>query len=267
MRKLLKFIRRQKVNWFKTFIVNFKCLPISQARHLPIHIYSDTIVSSYGHIVINADEITFGMVKIGRRNFFNGYKTYFVNSGTIGFCGRALIEHGSTINNMGGYLKFGQDVMIGEVCKLLCMKQITVGQSSQIAFGTVIMDTDFHTVVDTNEKKVRRSVSAIKIGAFNWFGNNCHIMKGTVTPDFAIATAKSLLNKDYSQYPMYSVFGGTPAKRLAEGKRRVFNRESCKLIDRLFDKDRNCKSVVLADEIVDWDAFCLGGDEVLFTEG
>ena len=267
MRKLLKFIRRQKVNWFKTFIVNFKCLPISQARHLPIHIYSDTIVSSYGHIVINADEITSGMVKIGRRNFFNGYKTYFVNSGTIEFCGRALIEHGSTINNMGGYIKVEQDSRIGELCKLLCMTRIELGKSIRIAFGAVIMDTDLHTVVDTNEKKVRRPAMPIKLGAFNWFGNNCHIMKGTVTPDFAIATAKSLLNKDYSQYPMYSVFGGTPAKCLAEGKRRVFNKESCKLIDSLFDENKNSKTVVITDDITDWDAFCLGGDEVLFTEG
>lgn len=267
MSRLLRYLRKQRVNWIKTVIINFKCLPFSQAIHLPIYVYSDTIISSYGNIIIKAENIKSGMIKIGRRNFFNGYKTYFVNAGTVEFGGRFLVEGGSTINNMGGIVKFEADSRICEVCKLLCMKYIEIGCYTRIAFGAVIMDTDFHTVVDIKDKIVRRSCKPIRIGAYNWFGNNCHIMKGTQTPDYAIVTAKSLCNKDYSQYPLYSVFAGTPAKWLVEGKRRVYNKVSCKNISDLFAENEYAKSVVLSEEITDWDTFCLGGDELLFTEG
>lgn len=265
-RLLLKYLRSQKINWFKTLLINFKCLPFSQARHLPIYVFSDTIISSYGHIVIKADAIHSGMIKIGRANFFKGHKTYFVNAGTIEFHGRFMVEGGSTINNMGGYITLGPDSRICEVCKVLVMGRLEVGKSTQIAFGSIIMDTDFHTVIDISDKKVRRPCMPIKIGAYNWFGNNCHIMKGTKTPDYAIVTAKSLCNKDYTQYPLYSVFAGTPAKWLAEGKRRVYNKESCKIISKRFAESNNMNSILLSDDISDWDSFCLGGDEVLFSE-
>lgn len=267
MRLLLKCLRSQKINWFKTLLINFKCLPFSQARHLPIHVFSNTIISSYGHIVIKSDDICSGMIKIGRTNFFKGHKTYFVNAGIIEFNGRFMVEGGSTINNMGGYITFGPDSRICEVCKVLVMGRLEVGKSTQIAFGSIIMDTDFHTVIDINDKKVRRPCMPIKIGAYNWFGNNCHIMKGTKTPDYAIVTAKSLCNKDYTQYPLYSVFAGIPAKWLTEGKRRVYNNESCKIISKRFDESNNMNSILLSDDISDWDSFCLGGDEVLFSEG
>ena len=266
MRFLLKSLRRQKINWFKTFVINFKCLPFSQARHLPIHVFSNTTISSYGHIVIKSDEICSGMIKIGRTNFLKGHKTYFVNAGIIEFNGRFMVEGGSTINNMGGHITFGPDSRICEVCKVLVMGRLEIGKSTQIAFGSIIMDTDFHTVIDINDKKVRRPCMPIKIGAYNWFGNNCHIMKGTKTPDYAIVTAKSLCNKDYTQYPLYSVFAGTPAKWLVEGKRRVYNKVSYKNISDLFALNEDTKSVVVPEEISDWDTFCLGGDEVLFTE-
>ena len=206
------------------------------------------------------------MIKIGLTNFFKGHKTYFVNAGIIEFNGRFMVEGGSTINNMGGHITFGLDSRICEVCKVLVMGRLEIGKSTQIAFGSIIMDTDFHTVIDINDKKVKRPCMPIKIGAYNWFGNNCHIMKGTKTPDYAIVTAKSLCNKDYTQYPLYSVFAGIPAKWLTEGKRRVYNKESRKIISNHFAENININSIFLSYNDSDWNSFCLGGDEVLFSE-
>lgn len=266
VRRIIKYLRHQRVSWLKTFIINFKCLPFSQARHFPIYVYSDTIISSYGHIVIFSDEIKSGMIKIGRRNFFKGYKTYFVNAGTIEFDGRFMVEGGTCFNNMGGHVKLGADARICEICKLLCMKRIEIGASTRIAFGAIIMDTDFHYCVDTKKRIVRNAEATIKIGSYNWFGNNCSVMKGTVTPDYAIVASKSLCNKDYSQSPLYPVFAGSPAKCVSDGLRRVYNVGSRRKIHQAFMQDEILRRVEVNQAGMDWDKFCLGGDDILFSE-
>lgn len=266
IKNIIRRLRRQRVSWLKTLIINFKCLPFSQAKHLPIYIYSDTIISSYGHIVINAAEVAPGMIKIGRRNFFKGHKTYFVNAGTIEFDGRFMAEGGTCINNMGGYVKLGADARICEICKLLCMKRVEIGASTQIAFGAIIMDTDFHYLVDIKKKLVRTPEATIHIGAYCWFGNSCSIMKGTVMPDYSIVAGKSLCNKDYSQSPLYPVFAGSPAKCVADGKRRVYNVESRREIYQAFMQDETLRKVEVNQTDMDWDKYCLGGDDILYSE-
>lgn len=48
--------------------------------------------------------------------------------------------------------------------------------------------------------------------------------KGTKTPDYLIvASANALLTKDYTSLPPYSVIGGSPAKLLKSGVRRIYN--------------------------------------------
>ena len=57
---------------------------------------------------------------------------------------------------------------------------------------------------------------------YNWFGNRCNIMKGTITPNNTIVASNSLCNKDYSDIPEYSLLAGSPAKLKNKGIKRLF---------------------------------------------
>ena len=86
MTNITNVFRRQKINILKTIFFNFKSLPFKQAIKFPIFIYSDTKLISIGKIHIDSDDIHKGMIRIGKRNFFAGFKTQFINSGEIHFC-------------------------------------------------------------------------------------------------------------------------------------------------------------------------------------
>ena len=54
-------------------------------------------------------------------------------------------------------------------------------------------------------------------------------MPGTITNDFFIAASNSLCNKDYTNLPMYSLVGGSPAKLLKTNVVRVLDKEEKEL--------------------------------------
>ena len=259
MKGIFKWIlSSNKVSILKTLLVNFKALPFSQALHLPIYIYTDTILESIGTIHIESNSISRGMIRIGRKNFFSGYKTQLINSGTIIFKGKFLIEAGTCINNCGRIV-FGNECRIGEICKLLIIHYLEIGNCSRIAFDSVFMDTDFHSVVNTNTGRIKRAYSNIIIGSHNWIGNRCLIKKGTTTSSYTIVSAYSMLNKDYTSIPEYSLLVGCPAKVLASGLRRVYNESSNKLINGYFSNHTDAESLSIKEkEIINWDEFCLG---------
>lgn len=67
------------------------------------------------------------------------------------------------------------------------------------------MDTDFHKLSKLSGG-YSRGHAPIYIGANNWFGNGCRIMKLTKTPAFCIVSAGTTLS-DPVNVPEYSVIG------------------------------------------------------------
>lgn len=254
----------QKINWIKTFIINFKCLPFSQAIHLPIFIYAPTMIFSIGKIKIESCEIKKGMIRIGGRNFFAGSKTVLINSGTIIFRGKCHIGAGTCITNTG-IIDIGDNVALGENMKLMIVDKITIGHSTRFAFGTVVMDTDFHTIVNIENGIAKKSYMPIVLGAFNWIGNSCMIKKGTVTTDFTIVSSLSMLNKDYSGAPQYPILGGCPAKVISSGWRRLYENENNRSIDSFFREHKGEKNYrIPLKENMDWDEFCAPEGDLLY---
>ena len=222
MRKLIRLLRSQKVNILKTLIFNLRALPFKQAIKFPIYIYSDTKIISIGKIFIESDNIHKGMIRIGKRNFFAGFKTQFINSGEIHFKGNFLIEAGTCINN-SGKICFGDNGRVGECSKVIIINSLNIGCKARIAFETVIMDTDFHTIVNTNKGIAKKSYGEINIGSYNWIGNRSMIKKGTRTDDYTIVSSLSMLNKDYRGEEKYPLLAGCPAKVISYGWRRIYN--------------------------------------------
>ncbi len=254
--------KEQKVALFKTLLINFKCLPLKQAVKLPIYVYAGTILKSMGDISIQAP-ITKGMIHIGVRQFFASGELQLINSGTIIFNGSAKLQGGMCINN-SGVINLGSDVIVCENVTLLIINRLDVGSYSRIAFGTTILDTDFHSVININNGVVKRPYLPISIGKYTWIGNRSTITKGAIIPDYTIVSSTSYVNKDYSDIPPYSILAGSPAKLLASGFRRVYNRENAAALRRYFDDDPMVNSMKIdISKISSWDNYCLRGDEYL----
>jgi acetyltransferase-like isoleucine patch superfamily enzyme len=121
-------------------------------------------------------------------------------------------------------LRIGNDTFFGSGTKLVCIHRITIGKSTQLAYNSQILDSDFHYIHNLNTNEISPREKEVHIGAFNWIGNNSTVNKGTVTEDYTIIASNSLLNKNYKEtYESFDILAGQPAKRISSGQKRIFS--------------------------------------------
>lgn len=241
------------LNVIKTLYVNLRCLPFLQAIKLPIYVYGNVKLHSLNGKVLFECPITRGLVKIGYPGFgiaINCTRTNFKNMGTIIFKGEAQLCNGVTIYVMDGVLKFGNHSILGENVRVACENYIDIGDGSRIAHESQIIDSNFHFIMDVSQKRIVSQKGEIIIGKWCWVGNRTTIQKATVLPDYSIVTSNSLLNKDYSEFPKYAIYGGMPAKFIKAGSRRVFNVETEIILKKYFSVKEN-REYIYEGNIVD----------------
>lgn len=211
----------------KTIYFNFHYLPVKSAIKLPIVFMSGIrLVSMKGKISFSTPIFT-GMVKFGGGNNplykQTNYKCVWADFGgdivfgkTISFCQGTALEIGEEAK-----LVLGNKVYFGALSKLACYEKIEIGENTRFSWENIIVDTDFHSIINVSDGSKRPMCSPIKIGKFNWFGIQSLVLKGTKTPDYCMISARSLVNKEHN-IPSYTLLGGIPAKLLKEGVYRDF---------------------------------------------
>ena len=201
----------------KTIYFNFHYFPIKIAIKLPVLFLTRVrLVEMGGSVKLNG-KIRTGMVLYGGHGNCHYEHTatgaVWANRGGVcvfsdynSFCKGISIEIGRF-----GHLEFGENVYFGPVVRLSCFDHISIGANSRVAWENIIMDTDFHATINTETNQRSPLTKPIIIGKNNWIGTRSMVLKGTQTPDFCIASARSMLNKKYD-IPSYSLIGGIPAK-------------------------------------------------------
>jgi len=206
----------------KTVYFNFHYLAFKEAVKLPVLFVSKVhLAHMKGSVSINGT-IRTGMVIFGG----NGNVLYrqatqslvWANyGGDCVFSDKVEFSNGTALEiGQNGSLKFGENIYFGPMVRVACYDNILINSNTRVAWESIILDTDFHSTIDINSGKHSAITKPIHIGKNNWIGIRCFVMKGTHTPDFCIASAYSLLNKNY-EIPKYSLIGGIPAKFLKEG--------------------------------------------------
>lgn len=247
-------VRDRLPNIWKTITFNYVAFGWKGLLKMPIVIYCNTNIYKIGKVVLHC-AMRRGLVKIGKKDYKSQGETRFYNMGTIIFEGPVKIEGATIIENFGVIVFKGHN-MISDGSSVLIRSSLTFGKYSWLGFHSVIMDSDDHYTVDIASRKIRKYSQPIRIGAYNWFGNSTIIKKGVVTPDLIIvASANSVLTKDYSQLPQYSVLGGIPAKLIKTGIRCVLNNENEKKINQFF-KDNLIETEYILDKEIDLDVYC-----------
>lgn len=206
-----------EINLLKTLYFNFHYLPLDKALVLPILIYKGTKLNKMrGRVVLyNA---RFGMIRIGKYGVgtldIKYDRTIWQNAGTVIFNGSANIGSGTKISvNNGGTVNFGSKFCITGASTIICSKQIEFGNECLLSWDILIMDTDFHNIINTEGKTINES-KPIRIGEHVWIGCRNTILKGVNICNDVVIAAGSKISKDI--VAPYCIVGGENQKILKE---------------------------------------------------
>ena len=207
-------------NWLLPSIrFNLRYLPFKQAVKLPIYLYRPRFHKLGGSVEILSDEISRGMVKIGfpETTLFLGSKYTVEINGKVRFLGSCHLGCGGVISvGSKGLLEVGGNVTASDNTKLICFHYVKIGEGTTLGWDCTLCDTDFHAMKNAFTEKKMKAYAPIKLGRYNWLGSSCHVLKGTVTPDYTTVSACSFLNKRY-RCAEKSILSGNPAVIVSEG--------------------------------------------------
>lgn len=252
-----------RLSIWRTFYVNFRLLPFKKAIKLPIFIYGKVRLFILSGNIEFSVKIYRGLIKIGKNTesfaLFDHSGFLQINPNcTITFNGPAEIGVNSKIRLVSSNLNIGKNAFIASGVRIIGNgADINIGENCRIAFETVIMNSSFHYMYNTDKHGYGRCAKPISIGSKNWIGNRSTISGGTVTKDSTIVASGSLLNRDYTKFDgIYPLLGGTPAKILATGVKRVFSPKCHNKISEWFKNNPNARfydTDEITDEIKDLD--------------
>ncbi len=154
MKKAIRILRQLFELNIKTIYFNFKYLPFNQAIKLPFLISNKVVLKSMQGSVVIDGPIRRKMIKIGFRNVgifdYKYSRSIWQVSGQVIFKGNSVIGQGSKISiSKQGKLLIGKGLIISAETSIVASQTtIEIGSNCLMSWDILIMDTDFHKVVD-----------------------------------------------------------------------------------------------------------------------
>ena len=235
IKKVLNYLEshlsRPRLKLFKTLYFNLRVLPFYQAIKFPIYIYGNIkFPMLQGSVIINS-EIRRGMIKIGPAidpfciHTSSGFISIFPQ-GILEFNGPAIIGADSVVQILNdGKIILGKCVKCCSSVKIICNDSyIHIGDFSIITFNSIVMNSNFHHIIDVVHNTVSRATMPIEIGEKCWIANNCTIAAGTKLKSGTTIASGSYVNKDFSQIiEEFPLIAGRPAKLIDVNKTRFYS--------------------------------------------
>jgi acetyltransferase-like isoleucine patch superfamily enzyme len=228
------------LNILKTLYFNFKAFPWRVALKTPVYIYGKCKIKSLSGKVILPEQISRGMIQIGRPWYIDFHKTRSTLNiqGTVEFKGDfRFLRSTYILVSPGSEMTLGRSGIIGTNAKILCFHRIHLGSHFRAAWGLQIMDTSFHYTMD-EQGAIAPLTSPVEIGDYCWLGNRVTISKGARLPVHCIVASNSLCNKDFTKQEEGILIGGIPARLIKSKIWRVFDDEKQKALDNKFGYNR-----------------------------
>lgn len=230
MKKIrLIFRLMYQINWVKTVYLNFKMLPLSQAKHLPIVIFGRCkLVDLSGNLVLEGTS-KFGRVGIGQK-----YQLFKVQrgvyemhiAGTLTFKGRFQFGIDSSLFvGKNAHCILGDMASLGANSELICTKKVVFGDFCRIGTQAYISDSNFHQMKDTITNVLSPKNNEIHLGSHNFISTRVTILGKTRTPSFCTIASNTLLTKDYLSEGVEILLAGIPAVVVRRNVRRDWEGE------------------------------------------
>ena len=224
------YYSRMHFNLWKTLYLNFKCFRFEDAVKLPIFVYGHVGLEDLHKGCIKLQSVKTRTVRIGGGyctqmfGLANLYRTHLKISGSLILGNNITIDQGCLISiSKGGIIKIGNGCYINRNTKIHAKEYVELEDHCRVGWDSQIYDTNFHYTVF--QGKVYKRNKPIILHHNVWLANDVTIAKGTVLPAYSVVAAKSLVNKDMSEYGEACLYGGTPAKFIAKDIRRLLGVE------------------------------------------
>ena len=228
-----KFKKKNKffwsVNWIKTYYFNYKKFPYAVAKKLPVFFYGSVKLSSIkGEIKIEAP-IKKAMIGFGQKYELVSQSkrtAQLVLDGTIVCKGHVQfgIDYFVYVAK-DAYCEFGHLSSMASNGKIICKEKIVLGKCARIGSEAQLIDTNFHTMFNTETGEKYPMNAPIELGDYNFVSNRVTIMQKTITPNNCTIASNTLCNKDYTKSGENILIGGIPAKLLKENISRDWESE------------------------------------------
>ena len=234
------FLRFLRTNIIKTLMVNFCLLPWKQAIRLPIFVYGRFTLREHKGRIILKQPARAEMIIIGKKSSYvttTVQRTIWTVNGTLVFGGPMKFAFGSyLLVTDNATLSFGTGgTYCGSNFKVFCFDKITIGDNVRMAWDVQIIDSSFHYTKNLNKDGyVAPLTKPILLESNIWIGNRSTISKGAVVPNETIIASNSLVNKDFSENPPYSLIAGSPATLKVTGIQRIWDDKIQKELDEQF---------------------------------
>ena len=203
--------------------LNFRLLPYRQACRLPLLVSHRTKIHNLsGHIVLHADRLRVGLVKIGfstcQQTDFRYHRPSLNIRGTLHILGECTVGAGASIEvSENGVLTLGDHFNLGPSSLIVCNYQITFDDHVQTSWCCTLMDTDQHRLFGSDGNWCNPD-RPIQVAHHVWLGCHVVVTKGTVLPPHTTVGAMSCLHGVFEEE--HTVIGGNPAKVLRRGVTR-----------------------------------------------
>ncbi len=184
-------------DWIKTIRINFHYFSFGQAIRFPILVSHRVVFKKLGgkvklESIIKTGMFKFGYLGLGTQDFFYE-RTIWDVCGLVRICGNNVgIGRGSKFCVYGN-ISLGDSFIISGRSTIICNKQILFGDGVLISWDVLVMDTDYHTIVD-NEGKTINKDRPIIVGNDVWIGCRSTVLKGSNIPQKSIIAAGSLIS-------------------------------------------------------------------------
>lgn len=154
-------------------------------------------------------------VKLGKHVWLDKDVELMRFPGNILIKSNVVIKEGTRICccNENAIISIGENTTIGYHNFIFSSEKIVVGDNCLIAPFVYIVDSNHQYKKDKLINLQPNVTSPIIIGNDVWIASNVTILKGVTIGEGAVVAANSVVNKDI---PPYSIFGGTPARKIGE---------------------------------------------------
>lgn len=187
----------------KSIVFNFYYFDFLTAIKFPVFISKNVKISKLGGTVkINSTKT--GGVKIGFGDVgifdISKRRTIWDVQGEVVINGKAFIGHGSKIVVCdGAKLIINNKFRASAELAIVCTEYIEFGIQNLISWDVLIMDSDFHAVVDSISGEVGNTREPIIFGDHVWIGCRVSVFKGVRIANDCIVAAGTTLYKSVEQ--------------------------------------------------------------------
>ncbi|MDP2573100.1 acyltransferase [Vibrio penaeicida] len=199
----------------KSLLFNFRYLPFSQAIKFPVVVSHRVKFLRLGGVVKIPKSANTGKIRIGFGQVQVADSSRSRMLWSLGESGKVTLGERVKIGTgcklfIDGNLNIGSNTNLTGESTVVCEKEVRIGDGCLVSWQTIIMDTDFHPIIDTTQNIRLNHDLPISIGDKSWIGARVTMTKGSSIGNNCVVATSTHLHKTYDENDI--ILGGNPAR-------------------------------------------------------